>query len=249
MCDLVFSIQEFLKLVPGLVIFPFSLYFAWKRIGNKISASISSSHEITMASRISSVVVRNMKEKPLTIFAIYAVVNNEVYFQVEKFEPPIIVRPLEAIKIDTRPYSCLSLGIEKYEPRFLPSKGIEIYMVLAQKVIKCKMVSHPDTAAIPAFRKYRLATKEVRTFNGLVYNDDAAYAIMYRVNSEIKTAIVDRSGIILRNWDFWFNAIPQEHMKNEMDLKNYLGSVEFDKATEWFGVHALNSDTPAVGGQ
>src|SRR5208282_1879475 len=234
MCNLVFSIQEFLKLVPGIVLFPFSIYFAWKKIWNKVAASITISSELTVAPRISSVVLRNMADKPLTVFEIYAVLNNDVYFQVEQFDPPIVVKPLESIQIETKPYSRLILGSESPEPSLTPSMKIELYLVLARKVVKCKMVSHPYTASSPTFKKYRLATKEVRTFNGLVYNDDAVYAIIYRVNAEVKTAIVDRSGFICRGWNFWFNAIPPEHLKSESDLKSYLEGVEFDKATEWF---------------
>lgn len=152
MCSLVFSIQEFLKLVPGLAIFPFSLYFAWKKVGNKVAASISTSHETTLAPRIREVVVRNMKDKPLTVFAIYAVVNEDVYFQVEKFEPPITVKPLESVQIETRPYSRLSIGEGKFEPAFMPPENIELYLVLARKAVKCKMMSHPDAATFSTFR-------------------------------------------------------------------------------------------------
>ncbi len=116
MCNLVFSLQEFLKLVPGLVLFPFSLYFAWKKIGNKVLASISTSHEMIVAPRISSVAIRNMRDKPLTVFEIYAVIDDDVYFQVEKFDPPIIIKPLESALIETRPYSRLNLGREIFDP-------------------------------------------------------------------------------------------------------------------------------------
>src|ERR1035441_11057296 len=96
MCDLVFSIQEFLKVVPGLVLFPFSLYFCWKRIGTRVLASAIIAHEIALPPRISSVVLRNLKDKPLAIFAIYAVVNDDVCFEVDHFDPPIIIKPLES---------------------------------------------------------------------------------------------------------------------------------------------------------
>ncbi len=109
------------------------------------------------------------------------------------------------------------------------------------------MVSHPGAAVLTTFREYRLATKEVRHFNGVVYNDDAAFAIIYRANSEVKTSIVHRSGFICHDWNFWFNMIPQEHMKSEADLSSYLRAVGLDKVAEYVSVHALNSDQSAVG--
>jgi hypothetical protein len=180
-----------------------------------------------------------MKDKPLPVFEIYAVVG-DVYFEVEQFDPPIIVKPLESIQVQTKPYSRLSLQTGKFEPSFIPSENIGLYLVLDRKVVKCKMVSHPYTNVIPALKKYRIAVKETATFNGQVYNEDSTYAIIYRVNSETKTAIVDRSGFICRNWNFWFNTTPKEHLKSESDLGNYLETVEFNKAAEWFKVQALN---------
>jgi hypothetical protein len=240
MCDLVFSVQEFLKIVPGMVIFPFSLYFAWKKISTKVLASILTAHDLMTAPRISSVVLRNLKDKPLTIFAIYALVNDEVYFEVDRCEPPIIIKALECAQIETRPYSQLTLDGQKFAPDFGPNKNIAIYLVAEKKVIKCKMVTHPDLTANS--KGYRHAAKETTTFNNTVYTDDAAFAIVYCVNanSDLRTAIVHRSGLILRDWEFWFNMIPQEHMKSEDDLKSFLEAMELNKATAWFKVHPLS---------
>lgn len=79
-----------------------------------------------------------------------------------------------------------------------------------------------------------------------MYNDDAAFAITYRFNSVVKTALVARSGFICRGWDFWFNMIPSEHMKSEADLRSYLGTVGLDKAAEWFDVKALRHGASAA---
>ena len=192
MCHLVFSLQEFLKIVPGLILLPLSLYLGWKKVGTKIVTSISVEHQITLAPRISSIVLINKKDKPLVVFAAYAVINKEVYFRVETFNPPLVVKPLEATQIETEPYSELSIGLTKFEPDFVLSNKVEIYLALTEGIIKCKMANNPDLNSIPAFKKYRIATKIVNKFNGIVYNDDAAYAILYRIDSHVRTAIVDR---------------------------------------------------------
>lgn len=239
MCDLVFSIQEFLKIVPGLILFPFSLYFVWKKLNYKVTASITFHHQRTVAPRIGEVVLSNLKDAPLTIFAIYAVLGKDVSIQVEKFDPPIILKPLETAKIETRPYSRLVLDGQKYDPDFLSPTKIDIYLVLSNKIIKCIRANHPDLEALPVFLRYRHAIKETRTFNKIVYNEYARYAITYRIKSNIITAIVDTGGFIGDNWDFPFNVIPPQAMATKDDIKQFLEQSIFSKLTDGFSVDEL----------
>lgn len=238
MCDLILSVQEFLKLVPGLVIFPFSLYLAWKKLGVRVTASITTRHERTVAPRISDVVLMNLKDKPVTVFAIYAATDENIYWELDRFDPPIVLKSLESTRIEMRPYSELWLESGKFEPDFLKAK-IEIFLVLSHKVVKCKMVTHPNLMHLPAFKGYRNAPKHTKQFNNIVYNEFAAYAITYRIDSEILTAIVDRSGFICCNWNFHFNMFPPEAMRSREDLKQYLDTAEFGKMTKGFTVDVL----------
>ena len=120
MCELVFSIQEFLKVIPGLVIFPLSFHLAWKKIGSdKVSCSITIRFNKISASRISAVTLSNHKDRPLTIFGIQAVIENDITYTIESFDPPITLKPLETITIKTNPYSSLYMGLEKWNPSFL----------------------------------------------------------------------------------------------------------------------------------
>lgn len=238
MCDLVFSVQEFLKIVPGLVLFPFTVYLAWKKVGVNVTASISSRHERAVASRISEVVLINLKDKPITVFGIYAVCNEKIYWEIDRYDPPIVLKSLESTRIETKPYSTLRLGAEKYNPDFLSDK-IQIVLVTPHKVVKCKMVTHPDLMRIPALASYQNALKHTQQYNDIVYNEFAAYAINYVLDSKIITAIVDCSGFICCNWKFHFNAIPPEALKTEKELRKYLEAVEFEKMTKWFSVEKL----------
>lgn len=241
MCDLVFSAQEFLKIVPGLVVFPFTMYLAWKKLGVKVTASITTRHERTVAPRISDVVLMNLKDKPVTVFAVYAVIDGDIYWELDKFDPPVVLKSLESTRIETRPYSALLLDSVKFEPDFIMAKNIEIFLLLSHKVVKCKIVTHPNLMHIPAFKGYRNASKHTMQFNNIVYNEYAVYAITYSLNSEIKTAIVDCSGFICCNWNFPFNMFTPEAMKSKEDLKQYLDTVEFGKMTNGFTVDALTS--------
>lgn len=239
MCELVFSAQEFFKIVPGLVVFPFTMYFAWKKLGVKVTASITTGYERTVAPRISDVVLINIKDKPVTVFAIYATIG-DIYWELDKFDPPIVLKSLESTRLGMNPYSELWLDSGKYEPDFLKANDIKIFLVLSHKVVKCKMVTHPNLMHFPAFKGYRNACKHSKRFNNIVYNEFAAYAITYSLNSEIKTAIVDRSGFICCNWNFHFNMFPPEAMNSRENLKQYLDVAEFGKMVKGFTVHALN---------
>ena len=238
MCDLIFSAQEFLKVVPGLVVFPFTLYLAWKKLGVKVTASITTRHERTVAPRISEVVLMNLKDKPVTVFAIYAVSDDHIYWEIDKFDPPIVLKSLESTRIETRPYSALWLETGDFKPDFLTNK-IDIFLVLSHKVVKCETVTHPNLMHLPAFSSYRNASKHTKKFNNIVYNECATYAISYSLNSEIITAIVDCSGFISCNWNFPFNMLPPEAMNSKEDLKHYLDALEFGKITKWFAVDTL----------
>jgi hypothetical protein len=238
MCDLIFSLQEFLKIVPGLVIFPFTMYLVWKKLGVKVTASISTRNERTVAPRISDVVLMNLKDKPVTVFAIYAVIDGDISWELDKFDPPIVLKSLESTRIETQPYSELWLDSGNFSPDFIKS-NIEIFLVLSHKVVRCKMVTHPNLMHIPAFASYRNASKHTKRFNNIVYNEFAAYAITYSLNSEINTAIVDRSGFICCNWNFHFNMFPPEAMNSRENLKRYLDTVEFGKMTKGFTVDVL----------
>ena len=239
MCELVFSIQEFLKVVPGLVIFPLSLYLACKKLGTKVTASITAQLQKTVAPRIGEVVLMNQKDRALTVFAIYAVMDQEIFWEIDKFEPPIVLNPLESTRVETRPYSQLMLGADNFEPEFMAPYNIDIYIVLSHRVVKCKTVTHPRLLNIPAFQHYRMAIKHTKRFNNIVYNDDAAYAITYVIGSEIKTAIVDSSGFVCCNWNFRFNMIPPEFMGSKEEIQKYLETLQFGNFVKWFVVDIL----------
>lgn len=236
-CDLVFSLQEFLKIVPGLAIFPLSFYLAWKKIGTSISCSITMRSNRITARRISNVVLTNHKDRPITIFAIQAVAK-DISFVVEEFDPPIVLKALETMTIDTRPYSMLELGDSEWEPDFL--QKLEIFLITPRKkAIKCKEESHPSVVKMRAFNHLKTASKITKTFNGVAYNDKAKYAISFKQNSDIKTAIVDISGFINDPWKYTYNMIPAEFLQSEETLKSFLKTTKADVALQICSVDFL----------
>jgi hypothetical protein len=121
-------LTDFLKNL-GLVTLPFSIYFAWTRVGHKVAASYSWHVGKFTASGIGSVTLINMKDRPLTIFEIHAVMG-DVFLQIREFSPPLIIKAMKAMRIDTGPASNRRLGPEIYEWNLLHGRkaGIDIYL-------------------------------------------------------------------------------------------------------------------------
>lgn len=241
MCDLVFSLQEFLKILPGIAIFPLSFYLAWKKIGYNVScATTMGSNKIT-APRISTVTLTNHKDRPVTIFAIQAVIEKDITYTLDEFDPPMILKALETVTITTSHYSSLMIGDAKWEPEFVLPQQVEIFLITDSKVIKCKMICHPSLNRIHHFDIYMPVSKITKKFNGVVYNENAKFAITYtyKNDSSIKTAIVDVSGFITNDWNYRYNMIPHENMQSVAGVIDFLKSAKAENAFNIYGVDEL----------
>lgn len=236
MCELVLSVQEFLKIVPGMVLFPLSFYLAWKKLGTKVIASITLGTDRITASRITCVDLSNIKDRPIAIYSIYAVVNDVISYEIDRFEPPIILKPLESLRIETKPFSSLWLGAEKYELDIAGNNNITIHLIISNGIIKCRKGSHPCFLPNRKYLNYKIASKEVKKYNNIVYGDNVVYAIIYSQKSQTKTAFIDTSGLISQEWGFAFNMIPQESMLSKDHVKQKLEEACFDKLVDFFDV-------------
>jgi len=240
MNDLVFSLQEFLKIVPGIVIFPLSFYLAYKKIGASVSCSISYSISRVSANQFKDIVLANNKDKPITIFEIRAVINKDITFSVEEFNPPIILKPLETISISAKPYSSLYIEERQWEPKLFSDGQIDIYLSTPAGIIKCKRIPHPSTTAFKKLSHLNHAAKVTKKFNGIVYSDEkAAYAITYKSGTDIKTAIIDVSGFITGDWDYKYNQVKPEHMISVEGIREFIKISKADLVFTIYGVDRL----------
>lgn len=240
MCNFVFSIQEFLKVVPGLAIFPLSFYLAWKKLGVSVSASYTINFGRLTASRIGSIVLYNNKDRPVPIYAVHAMINRDIVYEVDKFDPPLILKPLEALSITTSEYSSLYLANGLFEPQFSPADLVEIYLETPDRMLLCKDRRNAQLGDFSGIKgTYQKASKHVSRFNGVVYNDNAAFAITYRADSHTETAIVDNSGFIGNGWEFRINHIPEEALIDKASVRRFLETIQFDNAVDWFVVDCL----------
>ncbi|NDI85195.1 hypothetical protein [Undibacterium crateris] len=231
MCDLVFSFQEFLKIVPGLVIFPLTFYLTWKKFGTNVSCSVEHKSNRISANQFTNIVLANHKDRPVTIFEISAVLNNDIALIIQKCDPPLVLKPLETISVPADPYSSLYVNGSLWEPDplFLLNGKLDVYLVTSGDIIKCKKFPIPKVKFIEKFSHLKLASKTTMTFNGVVYsNEKIIYAIVYKANNENKTAFIDSSGLICGDWDYSINVVEPEFMTSTDGVRAFLRQSEAD---------------------
>ncbi|MCP4053811.1 MAG: hypothetical protein GY739_12250, partial [Mesoflavibacter sp.] len=123
----------------------FTLYFFWQKIGNKVSVTYKIVRGGLSEKRISNITLINRKNKPVTVFSIIAIINDDILVEVEKFEPAITLNSLTSKYIETTPFSYLNLDGRRYEGNSLymrPNK-VDLYLRTEKNKIKCNKVNPP----------------------------------------------------------------------------------------------------------
>jgi len=187
----------------------FTVFFALKKIGNKVNVTYTVTSGGSSHTRINNIVFQNKKDKPLSIYKIVAVFDKNYYLEIHKCSPPLILKPYESMNVETEEFSHLSLGEDRYFPEFLDA---EIYIESDDKIIKCKAKPHKTLAF-----NYTEISKITKKFNNIVYNDYVTYILVYAVKNVDKTAFLYDSGGIKHEWDFHYNAIKPSGEKLEAD--------------------------------
>lgn len=235
-------ISEALKLLPGIALFPVTAYIAWRKLGANVSATFTVSHALMLPARISEVVLINNKDKPLAVFGIHAVIDECFSVNLDEFSSPIILAPLESRTVFPSPYSSLFDGKKEHKLELGPRHSVQLYVIASKKLVRCKMESPPHFAILKRFDKHTKLIKHTKKFNGIVYNDQAAYAITYALDHETKTAFIDRSGIIGGDWPWTPNAIPSDRMFSKESVKEWLVHAGFDRKLAAFEIDSLEDD-------
>lgn len=223
-------IKSILVSVPGVVLGGFSLYFAYQKIGNRVLATYSIVLRGVTEERISDITLVNKKNKPITIFSIQAVINEDVVIEVENFQPALVLKPLESIYIDTSPFSHLHIGSDRYKANYLSPSKVDLYLISENKKILCKVIRPPSLSKYFDFNHYRNAIKGTMSYNGKIYNDRVRYAIVYRYDSQQHTAFVEESGFIGEGWGYYYNMVPESHMASKEAVKEFLIGLGYDKS-------------------
>lgn len=209
----------------------FAIYFAHKKIGNRVTAQYSFGGEGFTPSHITEVVLSNKKDKPVNIYAIHGVFHNDLWLELDKYSPPKVLKPYESLSLSMSPYSYLSVGSDKYEPDFMSA---EIYIESDDKVIKCESRYRPNL-----LEKYSKVSVTKCSYNGFVYDETVAYILVYIIDNSMKTAFIHKSGYIGNEWELTPNHLGQ----NATD-QNVLGMIvahKFDKVFSSYVVYRVKS--------
>ena len=111
----------------------------------------------------------NKKNKPITIFKIYLLVQKHTIVQLIEFDVPLILKPLESTQITLEPitsYSNLDLADEAH---------FDLYLFTNQKEVKCEPINFNDYAFRSKYKGVRTVRK---IFNGIPYANFHKYAVV-----------------------------------------------------------------------
>ncbi|MFT5760595.1 MAG: hypothetical protein ACI9LM_005382 [Alteromonadaceae bacterium] len=209
-----------------LVSTAFAIYFAYKKIGNRVTAQYSFGGENFTPFHITEVVLSNKKDKPVNVYAIHAVFHNDLWLELDKCSPPKVLKPYESLSLSMNPYSSLSVGSDKYEPDFMSA---EIYIESDDKVIKCESKCRPNL-----LEKYSKVSVKSCSYNGFVYDETVAYIIVYIIDNSMKTAFIHKSGYIDNEWE-----LSPNHLGQNATDQNVLGMIVANKFDKIFSSHVV----------
>jgi hypothetical protein len=203
----------------------FTIYFAIKKIGNKVTAQYTFSSPLFSEEYISNVVLSNKKDKTLSVWSINVVFDKHFTLTLEKFNPPIILKAYETVSLSLPKYSSLSVGSDRYKPNYL-AKDVNIYIDIGHKLIKCEKNSKKDNLS-----HFTSVSMSITKFNGHVFDETVAYIIAYYYQGKSYTAFIAESGIISNEWDFSPN-----HLGNSVNMGTIRSFIN------QYGFHGLFSN-------
>ncbi|WAS58275.1 hypothetical protein MK974_31010 [Burkholderia ambifaria] len=225
----------------GLVVIPFTLYFAWTKIGFRVVVQPTWSVRRHAASGIGRLTLINMKDRSLAIFQVHAVFNGMV-FPLKDFDPPLILKSYEAANVEIPEVSNYYVGNQLFEWNAgIDLHKIDIFLSTASKMVKCKHGSPPSRIGFARRWNNAIVTTHTKMFNGRIYNDNVKYAIGYRLDGVEQTSFIDQSGFI--DWQFAPNMLRAEHVVSEDAVRNVLDASGIGQIIGRFYIETLRRDS------
>lgn len=213
---------EFRPLVI-LVSSGFGVYFASKKIGQKVTAQYSVGSTPFQPPHIKEVVLSNKKDKPVNVYSVYAVFNRDLGLKLEGCSPPIVLKPYESLALKMTSHSFLHVGSDKYEPEFSNAK---IYIESDDKLIRCESSYRPSLVD-----KFRTVSVVRHSYNGFVYGDSVAFILCYVLNGSLRTAFIHKSGYIGNEWGLDPNYIGRNLDENSVKVMLRSFGATFDSCS------------------
>ena len=214
------GIIEFLKVVPGILLFPFSFYFGYKKIGHSVGCQVTIQISRVLGIYINSIVFQNHKDRPIAIMEIFGIQNN-VKFQIEVPKTPILLKGLETIVVKPELYTKYVVKGERFEVNMKDIVSLQIFVVTPEKTIPCKHIFRPESE-LEKYHKGREVADKIRCqFNDVVYGEKSRFAIVHYDGKVTKTTTVDEHGFIDDSDLFGCSHIPVSNLTTT-GIKAYL---------------------------
>lgn len=198
----------------------FAVYFACKKIGHKVLAQYSVGGDIFTPVQIKEVVFSNKKDKPVSIYSIYAV-----------FEKDLWIELVESASFKIEPYSYLSVSSDGFEPDYMKAR---IYIESDDHVIECKSLNRPEL-----INEQKRVSKNKCQFAGFTYNENLSQIILHIMNGKKRCAFIDKSGYIGNEWGFSPNHLGEPPSKENIVRMLRLSGLE--KAFESYIVYKVSN--------
>lgn len=205
-----------------LVATAFAISFALKKIGTKVKVSYKVGFEGFSHPRIVNLIFNNCKDRPVSIYSVQAVFEGELWLEIDKFDPPIILKPLETISVRTSEFSKLYVGNDEFNPDL--RGNISIYIETNDNLLKCD-----NTKKKNLLEGLTVVSKETAKFDGKVFNSSVKFILQYVHKDVQKVAFFHESGHIGHEWSFGslnnVGGVPSEETIKEFLSRTGLDSV------------------------
>jgi len=231
---------EFLKILPGIALFPFSFYLLWKKFGYKVHVSASLGASVFTGFFVKDLILVNKKDKPLILNSIYLLWKKHTLIPILEFDPPLIIKALEAIRVDVPDVSGCFLSKEEFKFSAEIYDESQLFIISDNKQVECKKTGRMDSIGMSYQRNYSKVIVRRDLFNNHIFNDLAKFSISYRVGKEVKTGFLADTGFIGGgNWDLWFNHINLRKRSVE-SITAHLNDKGIMNAVDQFWVSKIN---------
>ena len=225
------GIIEFLRVAPGILLFPFGFYFGYKKIGYRIGFQLTVSLSPVRGKHIGSIIFQNFRDRPLLITEIFGIQGN-VKFEIEKPDAPLLLKSLETIVVNPAHYTKYVCKGELFEIDVSAIRKLRIFVVTPEKTVECTHIYKPTKEIETYSNRFDGAHKIFRAFNDVVYGDDSAFAIVYTSEKKNKTLIVSKNGFIYDSDCLGCNSIPKGNLTPD-------GITAYIKMKTGMDVHAF----------
>lgn len=213
-------LNEIARPVLLLIASVFSIFIAWGKFGRKVLVSYSVVSEGFSSARISNIVLQNKKDRPICIYSIHAVFENDIWLELEKFNPPRVLKSFETVGIKTSEYSATTVGNNSYHPDFLGH--VEIYIETEKDLMLCQR-----QRKVNKLKDHTQACKDTVKFGEFVFDETVSHILDYFYNGKSHVAFIHKSGYIGNEWKFGVNHLGSE--ASDESIKTFMVEKEIDK--------------------